>query len=181
MSELVVYKSAIPIVLRAWEQATSDYTDWSTGIFTFAKDVHPDAKPIVGSAWGDDRLMGLSVVDPLPDGWRVVKSRRGHDFMIPKQNTKVGKTANVMFEAVRKAPQVLSMLPGMPSVVFAKGSSYTPGTLTMDGVLYVSWGCDPNDSDLGFSKVDKVDTDLWERVKLSEYYAAKEANESVPA
>lgn len=186
MAELTVFRTSNPVALASFESAVEEYKAWSDRIREFARSAHPDAHPMVGTAWGQDRFDGISMVDPIPDGWRVQKQKLGSTYLVPKRSVKAGKEAATRMDELHRAPDVRASLPGMPNVVWMGMGTTSPGVHPdlEQGALYVTWSGDPtgDKANAGFSKTaETVDLNLWERVKLSDYYALKEAKESVDA
>lgn len=181
----MIFKTTDPVALLAYEEAITEYQLWTDRILAFAKEVHPDAKPMTSTTWGEHRLGGVSKVDPIPDGWRVDKNKSGYEeYLVPRRSVKEGKAWAKRLDELRQAPNVRSALPGMPTNVFSGLALLNPGIEERDGTLYVIWSEDPrrDKADTGFSKVDAVDESIWEHMKLSEWYAMKEAEkESVDA
>jgi hypothetical protein len=176
----VVFRTTHPEVLTAFKQAVDAYDKWGKRIRAFAKEVHPDAKPMVSEAWGDRQLGGISMVEPIPDGWRIDNNKAGYPrYLVPRRSVKAGKEWAKRLDELRNAPSIRSALPGMPSNVVSGISLLNPGLEERNGVLYATWAEDPRRSkaDTGFSKTDTVEESIWEQVKLSEYYAIKESEE----
>lgn len=170
-----VFRSSHPTVLTAYKESIAKYKAWGKQIVAFAREVHPDARPMVGWAWGERRFDGLTIVDPLPDGWRVKSQKNGEDFMVPNKSLKAGKAWAKRMKELYSAPNVREALPGMVTNVFNGHTLMHPGIEEVDGVLYAVWSHDPREADTGFSKEEKLDETLWEQMKLSEWYAMQEA------
>lgn len=178
--DLVVFKTCNEEVLASFHEAVVQHRAWADAIQTFAKEVHPDAKPMVRreNFGGGDRFDGVSVVDPAPEGWRVKNQRTGAPIMVPRLSTKAGKAWNKRLAEVSRAPDVRASLPGMPDGALTGFSWIAPAIEESDGYLWVKWSHDPMDADLGWSSKHKsVDFSIWERVKLSEFYAMTERQE----
>lgn len=110
---------------------------------------------------------------PIPPGWR--RDRRTDNAIVPDKRKAVGKAiwARLQDRALR-SPNLRAMLPGgMPqrALDFDAGRSYEPGIRMIDGAVYVTWSADPELIERG----DKIDPETWERIKLSVYCAAVEA------
>lgn len=180
MRDLFVFRSDKQEVLDALHAAKDAYLEWSDRIEAFAAEVHPDSKPMVRrqNRGGGDRFDAVSVREPVPEGWRVKTQREGADLMVPRLSTKAGKAWNERLNEIREAPDIRSSLPGMPSGGLDGLAYVAPGIEEHDGAVWVIWSCDPDAMDSGWSRTSKkVDGFIWERVKLSEYYAMKEALE----
>lgn len=182
VSDLVVFRSTDPAVRAAFLDARKRYDDWAVAIAELAREVHPDAKPMVTHSWGMERFGGITKVDPVPDGWRIDQQRAGYSpMLVPRRSTKEGKAWLKRIEELRSGPNVRASLLGMPGGGAAGLAYESPGIEIYDDCLYVIWGHDPADLDMGWNPqeaADEVDPKLWERVKLSQYYADKEAREA---
>lgn len=104
--------------------------------------------------------------DVVPQGWR----RNGNGNIVPNKRLKAGKAAQAQLDELnRQAPRDLSArLKGMPDRAFAGNHLYEPGAFKHEGAIYVYWGGAPED----------VDLEVWDELKLSELYAAKEAHDA---
>ena len=111
----------------------------------------------------------------VPDGWRV--DNRGR--LLPRRTGTIGKAWAAKFDALHRAPlDIRDQLPGgMPSHAFSGLSVHSPGIDFLDdGRVFIYWAHDPTDlgPDPGnMVRAPQIDPDVWTRVKLSDYYAAK--------
>lgn len=103
--------------------------------------------------------------DPVPFGWRVAEQG---NVIVPRLNTKIGRSAAAEL-ALCKRPDPREQLPGMPRECLVPGRLLRCGLRRMQGEVYVTWSA-PIPEQL-------VDLDVWERVRLSAYYAAVEAEQ----
>lgn len=102
--------------------------------------------------------------DDLPKGWRTDK----HGAVVPHKGTREGKAYAARLAAIPPLDDVVLRLVGMPNWSMGGGRMWSPGIRFADGEMFVTWGSEP----------DGVDPEKWERVKLSVYYAAIEAEEA---
>lgn len=171
ISDPVVYRTRDPEVLAAYRAAwdairayvdavkavLDEYGAGEYQVWTDANGFHPGQ--ICGIDIPEDR-------DP-PEGWRM----QG-DYAVPDKRTGKGRALCKALESVTHPGDPLSALDGMPSLVFTGTGLARPGAVPLeDGTgLYVTWTTGPEQCRDG-----EVDRAIWERVKLSEYHAAKEA------
>jgi hypothetical protein len=123
------------------------------------------AAQIVEGVWGR-MMVGISLdgrADEVPDGWRL-DPRQG--FLVPRRNTRRGKTIVEALGKVRMA-NPRDDLPGMPSLHWAGRSFAWPAVEFHGEAMYVVWGG-------GGPPAEEIDSDVWERVRLSEWYAMVE-------
>lgn len=180
MSDKIVFRSTDPDVRAAYEAACAEHSEWSRKIHQLAKELlGPDAYPIVQEGWGRKSLSGFGPVpDDVPAGLRIWKPRNSLSHLVPHKSTKIGQEIAERVKELERAPDVRAALPGMPSCALDGLTIMSPGVDVIDDAIYVYWSNDPDAADTGWSKsAKKVDPELWQRVKLSEYYAAKEAAE----
>lgn len=122
----------------------------------------------------------------IPDGWMLKDPSRGEPRIVPKRNSKAGKELYAALHCGEKFPTYLAAFGGMPEVAMVKEDPHTwfhPAWMIWldEGEMFVTWNCDPDRSDGGWSKVTEVDPKVWERIPLSEYYAALEARDKAKA
>lgn len=163
MSDKTVYRSSHPDVLSAWE--TTERKHQSIGILrrTLLDELGFEGRPGLIT---DTHLLGVEhrpEHGPIPEGWR--QDSRTPEAIVPDRRRSLGKKIAVRFEALRM-PDPRSF-PGMPGTCVTGGRFLECSVREMDGALYVGWSHPIPEKHL--------DLDRWERVKLSEYYAAKEA------
>lgn len=177
MKDPVIYRTSNPDVIADYKKVGEEYLEWCDRCVAFAESIHPDANPMKSSDFGGERFGGLTVVKPIPEGWRVQKQTGWlADIMVPrransKHGKKIAKDVEQQYDALREAPNVRKTLTGMPSYLFLGLSGQAPGVVLYDDTLYVDWNED------ALQMLEKeVDTSIWERVKLSDYYAIKEAH-----
>jgi hypothetical protein len=179
MSVEVVYRTTDPEIKAAWDAFCEAYKRWQAACLSFAAEQGEGREPIIMSGWGDRRLAGLShkANQLVPDGWRIVP-RSWPQYIVPLRKTKAGRELSDRMQALRLPAWTP---PAMPDSIWTGNSVFHPGMETHGGVLYIVWGTDIESSKIesgaaGFSK-EQFDPARWERVKLSEFYAAREAEE----
>lgn len=118
-----------------------------------------------------DRLVGFiaegSQRGNPPAGWKYSAK---HNALSPYRRTKAEKAVALEFDSLTCTSH-RGALVGMPPECFGcLPTVHRPGIEEHGGFIYVMWGdCK--------SMQDKVDADIWEPVRLSEFYAAREADE----
>ncbi|MFD9950545.1 hypothetical protein ACFWYW_57545 [Nonomuraea sp. NPDC059023] len=169
MSDKVVYRSTHPDVLAAWGFAARAREEWADQMKAFL-DEHGLGKRTVWTYNVTGEVFGIEDNgDDIPDGWRV-DSRTGH--LMPKLATKRGKAISARLKELPQ-PDPRASMPGMPAECFVSLARLVCGLAELGGALYATWSREISESE--------VDASLWERVKLSEYYAAVEAHEAAQA
>ncbi|MEV7014076.1 hypothetical protein [Streptosporangium sp. NPDC051022] len=166
----VVYRSAHPDVLKIWGDSDAATQDWQTQVEAFLDEHRLTGRNVYFSD-ASSAILGVehNENEEVPPGWRV---HRTHGYLVPRLTTKAGKTANTRLDELKR-PDPRDEVPGMPKNCLVGASFMTCGMQVMGGVLYVTWPRPIPES--------QVDLAVWEPVKLSEYYAAIEAAEEVPA
>lgn len=164
-ADLTVYRSTDPEVLRRWHDTKAAVEAWGDKLKAALHDLGMGDRQV----WYDQisgRLMGLARGEgETPDGWRIDR-RTG--YLVPRLTTKAGKEIGAKLSALRR-PDPRDLI-GMPKHVFVSLSLLTCGLKLLDGALYVHWSQPIPE--------DEVDLTLWERVRLSEYYAVVEREEA---
>lgn len=110
----------------------------------------------------------------IPTGWKLDRDLSG--CIKPDTRTAPGRRIAKRMEELT-LPTARKDLPGgMPEMVWDMegGPMARPGVQRMEGAVYVRWPFDPEQADKGL----KIDPEVWERVKLSDYYAVVERNEN---
>jgi len=182
MSDPFVYVSRSPEVVGAWraaEKALNAYVKQTQAVLDEAGLGRYKVWRATGG-WSPWKLMGLDIPQDEfpPAGWRVNQSR---EYAVPDKRTRAGKQIATALAAVKHPGNPGDDLPGMPADVMAGGGFQTPAIRMLEGrtALYVAWRTDPAGCRESFrSKSVEIDASLWERAKLSDYYAAVEAYEA---
>ena len=120
----------------------------------------------------DRRLVGVEHREqhgPIPEGWRHDPSVSG--AIVPDRRRKVGKDVGKKFDELT-LPDLRRSLPGgMPEMAIGDGKAHWPSIALIADAIYVKWRCDPEKVERG----NRIDPEMWQRIKLSEYYAVVEA------
>ncbi|WP_188187987.1 hypothetical protein [Nonomuraea sp. SYSU D8015] len=165
--DLTVYRSTHPDALTAWHTAADARQEWTKQMQAFL-DEHGFGKRTV-YVGHSGRVLGIEHVDgeDAPDGWRV-DQRTG--YLMPRLKTRAGKQIDArLAELVQPDPR--NKMPGMPMQCFVSLALLTCGMRIIRDTLYAEWSRP--------IPQDQVDSAIWQRIKLSEYYAAREADEAV--
>lgn len=160
-------------LIEARETAEAEREQWRQTckhLIVEADPDHGDEREI----WVFDRIGGGSWLNgygpypkPLPEGWRVDNQNR----LVPRRQGAVGKAWAAKFDAIKVGPKrpVQLLGGGMPPAVMTDNHLWSPGLdYTLPGEVFVLWGADPEATREG----EDIDPTAWERIKLSEYYAA---------
>lgn len=165
----VAFKSGHRLVIEAWEAYGAEHKRFGAEVDALTADLFPGKNPpgaMVqhGGAFhpGSKSLAGWEwrYGTPVPNGWKY-EPKSG--MISPKVSTKIGKQIRKRFPS----PVRGLSLPGMPMTDMSHlPNIYAPGVEMHSGVIYVHWSVEPNEP---------VDADIWKRIKLSEYHAARES------
>jgi hypothetical protein len=153
-------------LIVAWTGADRAFRDKVLGLL--AELGLSDRQPYVRTwgAWGgDDQLIGIMARGDLPSAdWR-----RDGDAFVPRRGSKAQKALSDRFNEIKR-PDFRKDIPGMPSNHFSGCGVVAPGAERHGDALYVLWSTDQVEP--------KVDTTIWERIKLSEFYAVRELEDA---
>lgn len=108
--------------------------------------------------------------DPLPN-WRKDASS---GYMMPDRRTSTGKKIAERLDRISYKP---GPIPGLPELVWGEGYMGPFAVAEFDGDFYAWLGFDIREEG-SHNPLDDVDPKIWERIKLSEFHAAKEAQEA---
>ena len=171
----VVFKSKKPLVMNAYDAQR----DVDIAIFNAKCDAFKELM-------GTKELRGIQYFDggwaitsfhigygksELPVGWR---RERNSDVAVPAKRTPEGKEwAKKLRDLTLKG----NTYPGVPNtfhtdVLNGQGFSVYPRTVKFGDDWWLTLSKTPMERDLA-----KIDPELWEPAKLSEFYAAKEAHD----
>jgi hypothetical protein len=105
---------------------------------------------------------------------RVPKTGPPYSTVLPNIRRKAGKDLRAELDSLRSnGPKLV----GMPDFQLVGLRSLAPAIFEHDGAMWVMWA-----EDIAVARTGgEVDPDLWQRVPLSAFYAAKEAHEASEA
>ncbi|MEV0831487.1 MULTISPECIES: hypothetical protein [Streptosporangiaceae] len=174
MADLTVYRTRQPETVALAASYTEAYKAWQARVAETLTDLgFPEREPVVAGALLRYGVAGIKHQDGemIPPGWRVTWMY-DQDLLVPDRRTKAGKAAGARLEQLEMPTDPRRLLPGMPAEVRIDGHRYNPGMACRenDSALYVTWKHAP--------PADWVDTVIWDRVPLSEYYAVVEAEDA---
>lgn len=197
MSDFVAcYKSGHRLVIEAWEAYEADHERFSRELKVLTAEMWPSTAigegevgfkpvPIIStSSWdpGRQTLYGWSWrfgVTP-PEGWKTTDDSNTGYAITPKRSTKAGKAIVKRMESVGRVEGL--NLPGMPLKILALPSIHSCAGERHGDCIYIGWGIDPETIDVRSTPGGKnVDLSLWKRIKVSEFFAAREDDERVEA
>lgn len=171
---LVAFKATDPAVLEIWNIWSVEMTAQRERLSAFRKEIDPDGlldlrvRNQSTIAWTPFTCKPDTKDFTAPAGWSWRHSK-DYDYMAPKRNTKIGAEWQKRIDEVNaQAPKSLSF-PGMPATVWAHREQGTYilsfGSFEYEGAVYVYWTALP----------EGVDRTIWTELKLSAFYAVKEA------
>lgn len=174
MTIKAVYRSRDPRVLEIWRRWVEEETAYLAALDEVIEEIRPTptAEPMVGGVFGRPHLVGFSYSwrDEPPVGWRY---DRKQGMVVPRRGTKAGKEIAAKLDEL-VPPDPREALPGMPTWFIAPVdngyAAIRAGLREYDGTVIATW-------EAPFEVVEshKVDLSVWDRWKLSEYYALLES------
>jgi hypothetical protein len=174
MPDKVVYRSTHPDVIAHWESTASAETRnaWRQKVEAAVADLGfpgrrfatQDGRKVIGVEYPND--------EDMPAGWR--RNRNLTSSITPDRRTANGRRIRERLDALT-APCPRENLPGkMPDTAFSRGFGLMkPGVARHGDAVYVTWSEEIDKGDAAH-----IDPTVWQRIKLSEYYAALEAEEA---
>jgi hypothetical protein len=177
--DLIAYRSTDPDVLAAVDaayEAITAYVKQEQAVLDGAGLGHYKVWA-TSNGWTPRRFLGLDIPEgeSPPPGWRM-----NREYAVPDKRTAAGKHISAAIAAVRHPGDPRHALIGMPPDVLTPGGFQSCGMRRIGDALYVTWrNCDPAGAVRSFTAgAFEIDAAKWERVPLSAYYAAVEAEES---
>ncbi|MFI7449578.1 hypothetical protein ACIBQX_18925 [Nonomuraea sp. NPDC049714] len=162
--DLTVYRTTNADVLKRWHETAKAREAWGEQMKAFLAE-HGFGKRQVWTINITGYIAGIEHDDgDVPEGWRIDRYGR----LVPRRSTKAGKAIAAKLDALRQ-PDPRASLPGMPGECLVSLALLTCGLRVIDDALFATWSQPIPE--------ERVDLDIWERIKLSEYYAAIEADD----
>lgn len=173
----VVYRSTRPEVLAHWDATATEeaHKVWRAQVELIIADLgFPGRRFATSSGWRGVKVIGVEHPkgEPVPAGWR--RDRGLPEAIVPARRTRQGKAIGARLEEVA-APNPRRELPGgMPEMAFSRKSVtlMRPGVERRGDAVFVTWPKEIEEGDAG-----RIDPAVWERMRLSEYWAAVEAEQ----
>jgi len=171
VADLTVYRSTHPDVLATRDKYKNAVIQWRQDAARLITELgFPGRQWIVGTAFGGRWLVGVTPRNSTelpPRGWRR-KRFDGRAVFVPDRRTRGGKDAARRLAGCKPPAEPHHDLPGMPAEIedYEHNRTHSPGVAEMDGAIWVTWSTTP--------PANQVRTDMWERVRLATYYAARE-------
>ena len=190
MTMKVVYRSRDPRVLAVIESFEAETKAWAEKAAALLAELgFGDRKWMVQRPPDGMRITGITVRDGdrenPPPGWRIID--HAGPALRPNRRLKAGKEAQTRIDQCQPPKHPRARLPGMPGCYFSATAIHFPNLGDLgDGAVYVDWSTRVPELTADLDPKEKkrrggVDLAIWERVKLSEYYAAVEAAAEPPA
>lgn len=193
MSGQSAYRSEHPDVLAEWDRIVN--STWSKDVCAWSETVGFDGKQYVTGASG--RVTGFPAPESgeIPVGWREI-DHRGVRFCAPDKRRKAGKDAAARLVEFGERPTA-SDLPGMPDEIWVSSgrSDFThrvhhvAAAFVHNGAVWIRWDVDADRVEatgngdgflISFARR-RYDPAMWEKAKLSEFFAAQEAHDAEKA
>jgi hypothetical protein len=171
----IVYRSTHPDVLAHWDKTGSADAQraWRERVQEAIAELgFPGRRVATTDGFEAIEVTGVEHPDgeDIPIGWKRTKKLAG--AIEPDKRRAAGKRAAERL-AKLTAPNPRRKLPGgMPSMSFIGHRLARPGIGRYGDAVYVTWSRELEDSEAR-----NIDPAVWERVKLSEYYAALEQHD----
>lgn len=172
----VAYKSTHPDVLAHYDSTASAeaLNAWRDQVKALISDLgFPGRRFAISSGFDGSHVTGVEHPhdDEIPAGWR--RDRKLSEAITPARRTKLGKEIARRLAALPQ-PNVRRNMPGgMPHIAFGAHTFMRPGVARYGDAVYVTWSNKIDDCDSS-----EIDPAVWQPVKLSEYYAAREEAEA---
>lgn len=172
MNDKTVYRSTHPDALAHEDGYKAAHANWKKRVDEALVELgFPASRNI---AMRGDRVTGIEHPDsePVPDGWR--RDPKLSSSITPFRSRKRGREIAAVLDGLTRPDPRRGLPGGMPHVAMAKGRMLFmhPGLRRVGDAVFVVWSAEPDDGDMRH-----LDPAIWERIKLSEYYAAVEAAE----
>ena len=189
-TQKAVYRSTHPEVLAAWDDTQQRHRELAEKVKALRAEF-PNHPPMVYRYSDRAQFSHLSFHEdmpsigndfgppPEPEGWRIKKEGRSTYLgWVPDKRTKAGKAMAARLAEIKVTG--MGHFPGMPTTVLEGNHWYSHGSVVHDGVAYAHWGC--SFADVESSNWSRgLDTDMWQRCRMSEFWMAKEAHDAESA
>lgn len=160
--DLTVYRASTPAALAAWHATADAREKWANQMTAFLAEHGFGERSVYVAHTG--RVLGVQHIDgeEIPDAWRL-DARTG--YLMPRLTKRAGRLIDARLNELIQ-PDPRDAMPGMPKTCSVSLALLTCGLELIHGALYATWSLPIPD--------DQVDLAVWERLKLSEYYAVLE-------
>lgn len=163
------FSSDAPIILDWWAEWRRSTKAHNDALARIAPEVAPweGAKPAVTGAFGLYQFTGFDIDGhTVPTDWRVIGRGR---WIVPKKSTNEGKRLAARMKEVPDwhDPRYKPGIPGVKLDLLAGAPAFG----IYGGVAWMHWGDN-------WDHLDIVDLTIWSIRRLSEFYAASEADEA---
>jgi hypothetical protein len=171
MGEPTVYRSTHDAALAAWDAAHARAEEIGKARRALLDELGFAGRPALIDERDIIGVQHLPEHGPIPSGWR--HDRDTSNAIVPDKRNREGKTVAEKLGKLRMPGRGALLVGGLPEMALDLDTSraHWPSIARMDGAIYVRYGCDPEKKERG----NRIDFQIWERIKLSEYYLAVEA------
>lgn len=173
MTVAVAYKARRPELISDYlAKRDAVVTEWRTRVDAFKASIGD--REVIGTSffdggWAITGFRARKYGEELPVGWRFNGAKLD---VVPAKRTPEGKEHVATLAGLRLPGDTH---PGCPDILFAEGFSIFPRITTAGGGHFLTLSKVPLDE-----QANRIDSDVWEPAKLSEYHAALESeSESV--
>jgi len=177
------YRSSHPSVLDEWNAWQEQIAAWRTRVREFMADYPGDYRCVDRG----QRIIGLALPAPGLDMglWRHQHSAGFGPILVPrklrKHEERHGESVVLRARFDALACHRALALPGMPDTVMLGSHWYSPGAMQREGAVWVNWSITYEHVEADNTWASRqFDGDLWQRARVSEFYAAKEADHDWP-
>lgn len=177
MSTQHVFRSTHPDALAAWQDVQAKRAEVRRKRTELLDELgFAERRQLVNG----NRLVGIEHREEhgdIPEGWR--RDSKTYGAIVPARRSPTGKKIGKRIDALPTPSLRAALLGGMPEMAWDLENNFIchPGVEQFGDAIYVKWDCDPE-------KVERdihLDPNIWQRIKLSEYYAAVEARDEADA
>jgi hypothetical protein len=175
-ADKVVYRSTHPDVLAHFEStASADAQNaWRKRVEALIAQLgFPGRRFATASGFEGRHVTGVAHPqdEDIPEGWR--RDSKLPEAITPDRRRAAGKRIAKRLEDLPQPNPRKAMPGGMPDMAFGAAALMRPGVARYGDAVYVTWS-----GELDKTDAQHIDSAAWERVKLSEYYAAKEQQDA---
>lgn len=171
-TDKVVYRSTHPDVLAHYDNTASAEAQnaWREKVEELIAQLGFPGRQFATAGGFEGRYV-TGVAHPrdeeIPEGWR--RDSKLPEAITPDRRRAAGKRIAKRLQALPQPNPRKAMPGGMPDMAFGAAALMRPGVARYGDAVYVTWSGELDKTDAAH-----IDPAVWERVKLSEYYAAKE-------
>lgn len=175
--ERTIYRTNNPSVIAAWDDFDHEERSYRRRLRKWLRETFPgqDVTAIVSTTGfsNTEVLIGVQWYGSrgVPEGW---KYERNKGLLSPKKTSKAGKAAWEDMQKVQPPKSLRDRLVGMPGHYWSGLQTCKPGVERHGDEVFVIWPYNPMPDAL----TSKINDEVWQPIKLSEFYALLEAEDA---